>query len=135
MRNRESATFGQMLRSYRQRAGLTQEQLAAAIGATFTYVSKLEHDKVERPSPEKLERAAEAMKLSEEEQRELFRLADTIPTGMESWILQEPTAFQLYRSIQSHPEAEQEELIRRLIRVVEEEREKKGRDENPGGAE
>ena len=114
-------SFGAAFRAYRLRARLTQEVLSKAMEVDFTYVSKIEN-KGQIPSREKIEKAAAAFRLSEQERTEFLRLAETVPSEFERWVVQErPAALDLYRSIQGTPPEQQEDLIRKLIRQVEEE--------------
>jgi transcriptional regulator with XRE-family HTH domain len=44
------ATFGQLLREKRRSAGITQRDLAARAGLDFSYISKLENDRIPPPA-------------------------------------------------------------------------------------
>ena len=55
--------LGDILREAREKAGLTQEQLAFRAGLDRTYVSQLENDK-KSPTVQTLFRLCEAMKAS-----------------------------------------------------------------------
>ncbi len=112
-------TFGAAFRTYRLRAQLTQEQVAKAMEVDFTYVSKIEKQgKV--PSRDKIEKAADAFRLTRQEGIDLLRLAETVPSDFERWVVRErPAAMDLYRSIQGTPPHQQEDLIRKLIEQVE----------------
>lgn len=68
--------FGQALRELRQRKGVTQRQLAEAIGVTPAYLSALEHGRRGRPTFELLQRIAGYFSVIWDEAEELFRLAD-----------------------------------------------------------
>jgi transcriptional regulator with XRE-family HTH domain len=69
--------FGQMLRELRKRKGVTQKDLAAAIGVTPAYLSALEHGKRGRPTFELLQRIAGYFNVIWDEAEELFRLGQT----------------------------------------------------------
>ncbi|MCL4552019.1 MAG: helix-turn-helix domain-containing protein [Candidatus Marsarchaeota archaeon] len=43
-------SFGRKLKELRLRADLTQTELAEAVGVDYTYLSKIENDRVEPPS-------------------------------------------------------------------------------------
>ena len=126
-------TFGDLVKRYRQRAGLTQRQLAdrAAPRLDFTYVSKIEGNKVPPPARDIVEGIARALRLSAEEREELITAAGRVPRDLEQWVMREPKARQLYRSLQQLPRAEQARLLQQLIEQVEREaggeREESGR--------
>ncbi|HLZ68813.1 MAG TPA: AAA family ATPase [Dehalococcoidia bacterium] len=61
-------TFGARLRRYRERAGLTQEELAERAGLTAAAIVALERGRRRYPSPHTLRRLAEALALSAAEQ-------------------------------------------------------------------
>ncbi|MBW6424554.1 helix-turn-helix domain-containing protein [Rhizobium sp. XQZ8] len=69
--------FGQMLRELRKRKGVTQKDLAAAIGVTPAYLSALEHGKRGSPTFELLQRIAGYFNVIWDEAEELFRLGQT----------------------------------------------------------
>ena len=108
------------------RRGLSQRQLAAQAQLDFSYVSKIEGGRVPPPARENIEVLARVLRLSDEEREQLVTLAGTIPTEMEEWVVREPAARQLYRSISQLPAEEQERLLAKLIEQVK-------RDVNRGG--
>ena len=57
------ATLGETIRARRTEIGMTQEQLADAVGDNVrqSEISRLEHDRVHLPRRERLERLAEAL--------------------------------------------------------------------------
>ena len=110
--------FGDLVKQYRLRAGLTQRQLAERAKLDFTYVSKIEGNKVPPPARESIEAIASVLKLSPHEREELITLAGRIPTDLEQWAMR-PEARRLYRSIQQLPQEEQERVLARLIEEVE----------------
>lgn len=68
--------FGQALRELRRRKGITQRDLAAAIGVTPAYLSALEHGRRGKPTFELLQRIAGYFNVIWDEAEELFRLAE-----------------------------------------------------------
>lgn len=123
-----SKSFGAAFRAYRLRARLTQEVVSKAMEVDFTYVSKIE-TKGQIPSREKIEKAADAFRLSDQERVNFLRLAETVPSDFERWVVQDrPAALDLYRSIQRTPPEQQEDLIRKLIQQVEAEKSRKPED-------
>ncbi|MBP1847185.1 transcriptional regulator with XRE-family HTH domain [Rhizobium petrolearium] len=68
--------FGQALRELRRRKGVTQRDLAEAIGVTPAYLSALEHGRRGRPTFELLQRIAGYFNVIWDEAEELFLLAE-----------------------------------------------------------
>ncbi|HZS86228.1 MAG TPA: tetratricopeptide repeat protein [Chloroflexota bacterium] len=64
----ERATLGALLRRYRERCGLTQEELAERAAASVDTLSKIERGRT-RPYRQTLEALCDALSLSEEERR------------------------------------------------------------------
>ncbi len=116
------ATFGSLMRTYRRRAGLTQEQLANALALDFTYISKIEGDKASPPAREKIGLTAVVLKLTPEERDELFLRAERLPTEVEEWVIRRPEALRLYRTIRRYPAKEQSRILGDLIDAIEKRR-------------
>jgi predicted ATPase/DNA-binding XRE family transcriptional regulator len=64
--------FGERLRSLREAAGLTQEELASRAGMTAKGVSALERGERKRPYPHTVRSLADALELTEPERASLF---------------------------------------------------------------
>jgi transcriptional regulator with XRE-family HTH domain len=70
-------TFGQKLREFRQKRGMTLRALAEAAGVDFTYLSKIENDKVGYlPGAETIRDLAQALGV---DAIELLELANKLP--------------------------------------------------------
>jgi transcriptional regulator with XRE-family HTH domain len=70
-------TFGQKLREFRQEKGMTLRALAEATGVDFTYLSKIENDKVGYlPGAETIRDLAQALGV---DAIELLELANKLP--------------------------------------------------------
>ena len=70
-------TFGQKLREFRQEKGMTLRALAEAAGVDFTYLSKIENDKVGYlPGAETIRDLAQALSV---DAIELLELANKLP--------------------------------------------------------
>ena len=75
-------SFGQRLRELRQQRHLTQRQLAERAGINFTYLSKLENDRVEHtPSIKTLRDLARVLEVDE---LELMDLANKLPPVLDA---------------------------------------------------
>lgn len=68
MRQGETATFAELLRQYRQRAGLTQEELAERAGLSAHGISSLERGVRRQTYPHTVRALATALGLSEDEE-------------------------------------------------------------------
>ncbi len=75
MVEQERSQFGNRLRSLREAAGLTQEQLAERAGLTATAIASLERGRRRRPYPHTLKAPSDALGLSEEERAQLHGAA------------------------------------------------------------
>jgi predicted ATPase/DNA-binding XRE family transcriptional regulator len=66
-------SFGEYLRHYRERAGMTQEELAAKAGLTAKAISALERAERRSPYPQTVRALADALGLSQAERAELLQ--------------------------------------------------------------
>ena len=85
--------FGERVRQLRQARKLTLRGLAARIGVGFTYLSKVENEKLDfadYPSTPLIRKLARALDADEDE---LLLLAQKIPEGIRRRVLQRPDAF------------------------------------------
>jgi transcriptional regulator with XRE-family HTH domain len=69
--------FGEAMRKLRERKGVSQKEMAAAIGVSPAYLSALEHGKRGTPSFDFLQRVAGYFNIIWDEAEELFMLAGT----------------------------------------------------------
>lgn len=67
--------FGAAVRELRRKKGVSQKQMAAAIGVSAAYLSALEHGKRGAPSFDFLQRVAGYFNVIWDEAEELFRIA------------------------------------------------------------
>jgi transcriptional regulator with XRE-family HTH domain len=79
VKNRARQEFGSKLRGLRQRAGLTQQELAAKAGIDATYLSKIENGIMAPPTRGVVIRLAEAVKAGK---KELLELAGKNPINI-----------------------------------------------------
>lgn len=71
--------FGDILREKRRAAGLSQRQLAEKAGVDFSYISKLENDRLSAPAAETVHRLAKVLGCPVEE---LLAPAGKMPVGV-----------------------------------------------------
>jgi transcriptional regulator with XRE-family HTH domain len=85
--------FGEKIRQLRQAKNLGQRALAEMVGTSFTYISKIENEKLDfgdYPSEAMIHKLAEALDADEDE---LLVLAEKIPAKIKRRVLQRPEAF------------------------------------------
>jgi transcriptional regulator with XRE-family HTH domain len=77
--------FGTKLRALRNKKGMTLRELAAAIGVSFTYLSKIENSKVEyTPAPDTIRALAKALDV---DPLEMLKLADKLPPELDDLVV------------------------------------------------
>jgi tetratricopeptide (TPR) repeat protein/DNA-binding XRE family transcriptional regulator len=77
----DAGAFGALLRPCRQRAGLSQEELAERSGLSIRAISNLERGRVRRPHPDSARRLADALGLRGEAQVQFFAAAGRRPAS------------------------------------------------------
>ena len=85
--------FGQRVRELRQDKGLTQRQLADRINVSFSYISKVENERLQFgdfPSEKFIHKLASELGYDDEE---LLLLADKVPEPIRRRIQQRPEDF------------------------------------------
>ncbi len=86
-------TFAQRLRELRKGCGLSQKALAGMVTINFTYLSKIENERLDFaqfPSEELICRLAAALQTDE---NELLILAKKVPPRIRDRVLQRPDVF------------------------------------------
>jgi len=85
--------FGERIRELRQAKNLVQRTLGEMVGVSFTYVSKIENEKLDfgdYPSEELIHKLADAL---DGDADELLILAKKIPERLRTRIFEQPEAF------------------------------------------
>lgn len=90
-----ASTFGQLLREKRRLAGLSQRRLAEVVGVDFSYVSKLENDRLPAPAAGTVVRLAEAVNIPVED---LLAAAGKFPGALGEEAVHEPAAQRFLRT-------------------------------------
>ncbi|TWT81204.1 Helix-turn-helix domain protein [Planctomycetes bacterium CA13] len=86
-------TFGERIRKLRQAKGWTLRQLAPEVGVGFTYLSKVENERLDTghyPSEALIHRLADALGADEDE---LLLLANKVPEAIRRRICEHPDIF------------------------------------------
>src|SRR5258708_2050631 len=81
--------FGIILREKRRAAGLSQRQLAEKGGVDFSYISKLENDRLPAPAAVTVQRLAKVLGCPAEE---LLAAANKMPVGVNDALARQPAA-------------------------------------------
>jgi transcriptional regulator with XRE-family HTH domain len=104
-------TFGQRIKELRKAKGLGQRAVAAQVGINFTYLSKIENDKVDFaafPSEETIRKLA---KVLEADVDELLLMAEKIPDHIRKRVLEKPDAFRMIASLD-------DKSLDRLVKII-----------------
>ena len=105
-------TFGQRIKKLRKGKRITQLELAEKIGVDFTYVSKIENDRIVRaPSESTIKKIAEVLEADSEE---LILLARKVPKNLQETIVQDTLAVDFLRVVPKFND-EQRKIIKQII--------------------
>lgn len=88
--------FAERLRELRQAKNLSQRALASMVGVDFTYLSKIENEKLDfaqYPSEDLILKLAEALQADPDE---LMLLAEKIPPIIKKRVMERPDVFLLF---------------------------------------
>ena len=92
-------TFGERIRQLRKAKNLNQSELADKVGINFTYLSKIENDKVassEFPSEETIKKLAKALGADADE---LLLMAKKVPDSIKRRVIERPDAFRRFAAL------------------------------------
>jgi transcriptional regulator with XRE-family HTH domain len=84
-----SIAFAEILREKRRLAGISQRRLAELVGVDFSYISKLENDRMPAPAADTIVRIAQNVGCASEE---LLAAAQKLPDGVGSILSGNPAA-------------------------------------------
>jgi transcriptional regulator with XRE-family HTH domain len=97
--SRMPQTFGQRIKELRKAKGLGQRAVAAQVGINFTYLSKIENDKVDFaafPSEDTIRKLARVLDADVDE---LLLMAAKIPDRIRQRVLERPDAFRKFAAL------------------------------------
>lgn len=89
-------TFGERIKEQRKALGISQRELAESAGIDFTYLSKIENNRMEPPSEGAIRRLSEALRADADE---LLILADRFPSDLADALKDRDTINALRRSL------------------------------------
>ena len=109
-------TFGAVLRDHRRAAGLTQRDLAERSGLDFSYISKLENNRLPPPAADTVVVLSSILGVPPEE---LLALTGKIPSEVQATLSTSPSAQKFLREAQRMGLSEDEwsDLARTLRRL------------------
>ena len=93
----KTQTFGQTLKEIRRGKGVTQRQLATAVGVDFSYISKIENDRMLPPAADTIVKICENLGVPPDE---LLAMTGKMPTPIKEAISENPAAQQFLREAQ-----------------------------------
>lgn len=104
-------SFGNTIRYLRKEKGYTQRDLAEKVGINFTYLSKIENDKLKQiqfPSEDTIIKLARELEANEEE---LLLLAEKVPENIRQRVIQKPEVF---RKLSSFDDEQLDKLLKEI---------------------
>lgn len=90
----ESNTFGRSLRTLRRSKSVTQRELARKVGVDFSYISKVENDRLSPPAADTIVKICEALGVAPEE---LLASTGKIPRQLREMLGTSQSALQFAR--------------------------------------
>ena len=109
-------SFGQVLREARRSKNVSQRELAKEVGVDFSYISKIENDRLPPPAADTIVRICDVLEIPVEE---LLALKGKMPSDFEDAIGSSPAALKFINQAQAMDlsEDEWEKLVRQLRRL------------------
>lgn len=109
-------TFGEKLRELRRLKEISQRELARQVGVDFSYISKLENDRIPPPAADTIVRICRVLDVPPDE---LLALTGKMPSEIKNMLSSHPAAMAFIRtaSMMELSEAEWERLNRELKRL------------------
>jgi transcriptional regulator with XRE-family HTH domain len=89
-----SKTFGQSLRELRRSKGVSQRELAGEVGVDFSYISKLENDRLPPPAADTIVKICEVLGVVPDP---LLAATGKMPTQIKEMVGASPSALQFMR--------------------------------------
>jgi transcriptional regulator with XRE-family HTH domain len=92
-----SELFGQALRKKRRAAGISQRELANRVDCDFSYISKMENNRVPPPAADTIVRICEALSIESED---LLALTGKLPSSVQETVSTSKAAQEFLRKAQ-----------------------------------
>ena len=90
----EHKTFGQTLREIRRSKDVTQRELATDVGVDFSYISKIENDRMPPPAADTIVKICEVLGVPPDD---LLAMTGKMPTSIKEVLSDNPAAQQFLR--------------------------------------
>ncbi len=103
--------FGEMLRTLRQNAGLSQRQLAQRAGLDFSYISKMENGRLPPPAADTIVLLCQILGVSADD---LLAATRKLPTEVEEQVSASASAQAFLREAQSLTEEQWQQMTQSL---------------------
>ena len=112
----EGNTFGQSLRELRRSKGVSQRELAGRVGVDFSYISKVENDRLPPPAADTIVKICEALGVAPEE---LLASTGKMPSPLREMLGTNPSALQFVRQAYQMALTDEEwsEMTRQMKRL------------------
>lgn len=94
----ETKTFGQVLKEIRRSKDVTQRELASAVGVDFSYISKIENERMPPPAADTIVKICEVLGVPPDD---LLAMTGKMPTPIKEAISEKPAAQQFLREAQN----------------------------------
>jgi len=108
-------TFGEYLRNLRRNKGISQRDLAQSVGVSFTYLSKIENEKLDPPSEQILIKIAKYINIDPDT---LIIEAKKVPLEIQDIIISNPNIVKLIRAV--NEKQLDEDKWEKMIQVIKE---------------
>lgn len=91
------ATFGHLLRDLRRTKGVNQRDLATKVGVDFSYISKLENDRLPPPAADTIVKICEVLGVDPDN---LLSISGKVPSDVTELLTGDSAALQFVREAQ-----------------------------------
>lgn len=112
----ERKPFGRTLRELRRSKGVSQRELAGRVGVDFSYISKVENDRLPPPAADTIVRICEALGVAADE---LLAATGKMPTQIRQMLGGSPSALRFMREAYQMDLTDEEwtEMVERMKRL------------------
>lgn len=109
-------SFGKKLQSLRRLKGISQRELAQRVGVDFSYISKVENDRLPPPAADTIERICHEIGVRHDE---LLGMTNKLPTEVRQMLVESQAARDFMRAARGMNLSDQEwqKLTGRLKRI------------------
>ena len=87
-------TFGEKLKEIRRAQGFSQRELAKIVGVDFSYISKIENDRLPPPAADTILKISNALGISSEI---LFSESGKLPNNIKRMVSKKPDAIRFFQ--------------------------------------